>query len=72
MYTMGDRNGKCSAICYDLKTHKQIWATPIDQAITHGPRCTPTIDGNRVYVMAPPARWPAWTRRTGRSSGSGT
>jgi outer membrane protein assembly factor BamB len=52
-YTMGDRTNQCCALGYDLATQKQVWATPIDQAMTDGPRCTPTVDDDRVYVLAP-------------------
>jgi outer membrane protein assembly factor BamB len=58
-YTMGDRaagGGKAQfVIAFDLATHKELWATEIgpkhDDAESPGPRCTPTIDGQRLYVL---------------------
>jgi outer membrane protein assembly factor BamB len=65
-YTMGDRDGKCHALCYDLDTQKEVWHTPIDEAITDGPRCTPTVDGDRVYVMAATSQMACLDAATGK------
>jgi outer membrane protein assembly factor BamB len=50
-YTLGDRTRNTSVQCYDLATQKELWATDVGEGITDGPRCTPTVDGNRVYVI---------------------
>jgi outer membrane protein assembly factor BamB len=52
IFTMGDREGKCSVFALDEKTGKHLWATPISQAQGDGPRCTPTVDGDRVYALS--------------------
>ena len=56
--TMGDRNGKNTVICLSDKDGKEIWATEIDKAWKDnkgwpGSRCTPTIDGERIYAVSP-------------------
>jgi len=59
VFTMGGHGGKddmeCFAYCLDEKTGKQLWETAIgpDKAGGYpGPRCVPTVDGNRVYVLS--------------------
>ena len=55
IYTMGDRDDEGFVFCLDEKTGKHIWATHITPANTvqhPGPRCIPTVDGNRVYVLS--------------------
>ena len=56
----------------DLGTQKLLWSTPLDQAITDGPRCTPTVDGDRLYVMAASSLIACLNTATAKSSGSGT
>lgn len=58
IYTMGDREDSGQpeqyVIAFDLKTQKELWATRIGEAHLDGnggPRCTPTIDGDRLYVL---------------------
>ena len=51
-----EQEGKEACFAYDAATGKQLWATPIDTTIFekqggNGPRSTPTIEGNRVYVL---------------------
>lgn len=52
IYTLGDiaREG-CFAFCLDEATGKEIWRTKIAAARGDGPRSTPTVDGDRVYVL---------------------
>lgn len=57
LYTMGDRKagGKESqcVLAYDLDGRKELWATPIGSPHPDGgPRCTPTVDGERLYVVS--------------------
>lgn len=56
IYTMGDRRGGDGehqfVIAYDLATRKELWATRIGPPHRDGgPRCTPTVDGDRVYAI---------------------
>ncbi len=54
-YTMGDRpdgGGKSQfVIAFDLATHKELWATKIGPKHDDGSRCTPTLDGDRLYAL---------------------
>lgn len=55
LYTTGNLDSGQAVICIDLATHERLWATPITEtAPKHGypgSRCTPTIDGDRCYVV---------------------
>ncbi len=64
LYTLGDRpstaNDKDEYLtCFDEKTGKQLWMTKTGPAWNEGPeswqgsRGTPTVDGDRVYVVSP-------------------
>jgi outer membrane protein assembly factor BamB len=56
VYTMGDQKDANYLFVVDEKTGKQLWSVNIGEAGAPGwggfagPRCTPTVDGNRVYV----------------------
>jgi outer membrane protein assembly factor BamB len=55
IFTMGDRQhgGEESqfVIAYDLDTRKELWATRVGPPHKDGPRCTPTVDGQRLYAI---------------------
>jgi len=55
LYTMGLRGDREFVIAFDLKTGKEVWATPHGAAFRNdrgdGPRGTPTVDGDRVYAL---------------------
>jgi outer membrane protein assembly factor BamB len=59
LYTMGDRpDGQPDRQCvlaFDLATHAKLWTTPIGQphedGAHGGPRSTPTVDGELLYVI---------------------
>jgi outer membrane protein assembly factor BamB len=64
IYTLGDGLSTAAdtdeyLICLDQKTGKQIWATKTGSpwnsgdATWQGSRSTPTVDGDRVYVLTP-------------------
>jgi outer membrane protein assembly factor BamB len=57
LFTMGDRGGQEFVIALDLTTHKEQWSTPVGPVYTNpngtGPRCTPAVDGNFVFVLTP-------------------
>ena len=61
VYTMGARNESCYAICIDAKNGELVWETEISRAGNGddyndgwgaGPRSTPTVDGNQVFVLS--------------------
>ena len=57
IFTMGDRDGGDFAICLNRADGKQMWSTRVGDEWEpngySGPRCTPTVDGDRVYVLGP-------------------
>lgn len=52
LFTMGDRGKDGFVFCLDEATGKELWATRISPGQGDGPRCTPTVDGNRVYALS--------------------
>lgn len=56
-YTMGDRAGEGGeesqfVLAFDLASRKELWATRIGPPHRDGgPRCTPTVDGELLYVV---------------------
>jgi outer membrane protein assembly factor BamB len=52
LFTQGDRKGKGYVFALDADTGRELWATVIGPAQSDGPRCTPTVDGNRVYALS--------------------
>jgi outer membrane protein assembly factor BamB len=54
LYVMGTRGRTERVIALDLKDGSQLWATDLGSlAGGHpGPRCTPTVDGDRVYALS--------------------
>lgn len=55
IYTMGDRDGRMAVVALSLDNGKILWATPIGDVWEPGgyagPRCSPTIDNDRVYAL---------------------
>ena len=55
IYCMGDRDGEQQVIALALADGKEQWSTRVGDEWSPndngGPRCTPTVDGNRVYVV---------------------
>ena len=55
LYTTGNLPEGQATICVDLKSQQRLWATPLTQGAPQhgyeGSRCTPTIDGDRSYVV---------------------
>ncbi|MEW6305200.1 MAG: PQQ-binding-like beta-propeller repeat protein [Verrucomicrobiota bacterium] len=55
---LDEQNGREVANCIDATTGKPVWKTPFAPAVDFknaygpGPRCTPQIDGDRVYVQS--------------------
>src|SRR5262245_52629105 len=51
IFTMGDRGKEMFLIALSQKDGKELWATSVGQPWGDGgPRCTPTVDGDRVYA----------------------
>jgi outer membrane protein assembly factor BamB len=60
IFTMGDRPGRAGSrggedfvIALNEADGKELWATRLADAWSDGPRCTPTVDHERVYALAP-------------------
>ncbi len=56
LFTMGDREEDAEeaqyVIAFDLATRAEIWCTRIGPPHEDGgPRCTPTVDGDRIYAI---------------------
>jgi outer membrane protein assembly factor BamB len=55
LYTLGAQNEVEFVIAFDVASGKRLWQTPHGRRYSnnrgHGPRSTPTIDGDRVYVL---------------------
>ncbi len=53
VFTMGDKSGSAFAVALDKGSGKIIWTSRIGAAGADpaGPRGTPTVDGNRVFVL---------------------
>ena len=54
VYTMGDGSGSSSAHCFDENTGAKVWSSkPLGRTGGNyaGTKSTPTVDGNRVYVL---------------------
>lgn len=52
IFTMGDHGKDCFVYALDRETGKQLWETKIGTTRGNGgPRCTPTVDGDRLYAL---------------------
>jgi outer membrane protein assembly factor BamB len=52
IFTIGDRrNDGGYVFCLEEATGKELWKTKIGRDQGDGPRCTPTVDGDRVYAL---------------------
>lgn len=53
---LDDANGKETAHAVDLASGRELWATPFGELYSDefeaGPRCTPLVDGDRVFVQS--------------------
>lgn len=51
----GNLQGKERVLCFDAATGKQLWKQEYRRAYSisypGGPRCTPTVDGDKVYTL---------------------
>ena len=53
VFTMGDQGGSSFVVAVDRDTGAKLWSAPVGKAGGNysGTRCTPTVDGNRVYAI---------------------
>ena len=55
LFTMGTRDESECLLAIDANTGKELWVARIGSVFRerrgNGPRCTPTVDGDRVYAM---------------------
>lgn len=70
LYTMGLRGDREFVVAFDVATGKEAWATAHGGAFRNdrgdGPRGTPTVDGDRVYVLGGNGDLSALDARTGK------
>jgi outer membrane protein assembly factor BamB len=54
LYTLGYANGKDTVHCLNATTGKPVWSYsyPCGAGDYEGPRATPTVDGDKVYIMS--------------------
>jgi outer membrane protein assembly factor BamB len=54
VFTMGNADGNDTVFCLDAATGNEVWkqSYPCGEVDYPGTRATPTIDGNRLYVMS--------------------
>jgi outer membrane protein assembly factor BamB len=56
LYTMGQRGEQSFVLALDAATGKKLWETTVGGSFRerrgHGPRATPTIDGDRLYAQS--------------------
>jgi outer membrane protein assembly factor BamB len=74
LYTMGARDGNCYLLCLDAANGQKQWETLISDAGSGddysdgwgaGPRSTPTIDGDQIFVLSDVGVLAAMDRETG-------
>ncbi|MEM9828534.1 MAG: PQQ-binding-like beta-propeller repeat protein [Planctomycetota bacterium] len=75
LFTMGTDEAGCNAICLDAASGSELWKTTIGRADRGGdysrgwgggPRSTPTVDGDQVFVVTDLGVVAALDRRTGK------
>jgi len=71
IYGMGYRGEKEVVWALDAETGKELWSTPTAPAnvkvgYPEGPRCTPTVDGDRLYTLGAGGNLISLDRKTGK------
>jgi outer membrane protein assembly factor BamB len=55
LYTTGNLDNSQCVIAVDLNTHQIAWKTPLTESVPKhghdGSRCTPAVDGDRIYAI---------------------
>jgi outer membrane protein assembly factor BamB len=56
LYTLGDRDGQTYLIALKVSDGSEQWSALMGESFTnawgHGPRCTPTVDGDLVFAIS--------------------
>lgn len=71
IFTMGDLpqpegpDAQC-VLAYDLSTRRQLWNSKVGPPFETGPRCTPTVDGERLYALGTEGDLVCLTAETGQ------
>jgi outer membrane protein assembly factor BamB len=67
LYTMGNTNNKEIVWCFDVKTGKKVWnyTYPCIPGQYPGSRCTPLIDGKKVYTLGEKGNLFCFNAKTG-------
>lgn len=70
-YTIEQRRKKEAIVCYEIATGREIWAKDYDASFEEtlggdGPRATPTIAGDRLYVLGAQGHLHCLDRVTGQ------
>lgn len=69
-YTLGTRDESECLLTLDANTGKELWAVKLGGVLQNnwggGPRSTPTLDGDRVYVMTGPGLLSCLLRADGK------
>ncbi len=65
------KNGQEMVNCVDLASGKPLWSAPIAPMVifsnyAEGPRCTPLVDGDRLYVQSSSGEFKALALATGK------
>ncbi|MCC9654761.1 PQQ-like beta-propeller repeat protein [Rhodopirellula sp. JC737] len=75
LYTLGSDEQTCYAVCLNAKNGQRVWQTPISRAgggddyntgWGAGPRSTPTVDGDQIFVLSDVGVVSAIRRQDGR------
>ncbi len=71
IYGMGYRSEEEIVWALDAKTGKEVWSTPTAAAnrkmgYPEGPRCTPTVDGERLFTLGAGGNLVALDRKSGK------
>lgn len=70
LYTLGDRGSNGYVMAFDAVTGKKLWETANGKSYYNsygdGTRGTPTVDGDRLYVMGPNGDLTCLTAATGK------
>jgi outer membrane protein assembly factor BamB len=66
LYVMGSKGGDDYTFCYEMATQKQVWSARMGKSELNGPRCNPTVDGDRVYALSPAGDLAAMDAGTGK------
>jgi outer membrane protein assembly factor BamB len=72
LYTLGARGGTEYAMAFDAATGKKVWETAHGRQFGNdrgdGPRATPTVDGNRLFVFGASGDLASMDAATGKVS----